>query len=212
MRWILLAIAVCGTGAGALISTRAEVVRPEPGQWTFEARVERLSTTGLPPGASRAQVREALFGETLRAAGPNCLTAEQAARAVDPDHLRIDGFSPEQCRTTISERSGETIRIAGSCTDARGTRRDFTITGMLGARQIDLLTRYRDRSAAHRARINSELRFIGRRTGPCDENALVPRQARQGGPSRALPATAASNGRGSGVEASNMAATEAGAR
>jgi hypothetical protein len=212
MRGILLAIALCGTAAGGLMLAPAQVIRPEPGQWVFEARVERLSTTGLPPGVSRAQLREALFGETLRAARPNCLTAEQAARALDPDHLRIEGFSREQCRTTISERSGETIRIAGSCSDARGNERDFTIAGILGARQIDLLTNYRDRSAAHGARIESELRLSGRRTGPCDENAVVAQPARQGGSSRALPATAVSNGREGGVEAANMAATDAGTR
>ena len=212
MRLILLAIAVCGTAAGALMLAPAQVIRPEPGQWVFEARVERLSPTGLPPGVSRAQLREALFGETLRAAGPACLTADQAARAIDPDQLRIEGYRREQCRTSVSERSGETIRIAGTCRDARGNERDFTITGTLGAQRIDLLTRYQDRSSAHRGRIDSELRFSGRRTGACDGNAVAARQGRGDGAGPARASADRPAHRRTGVEASNMAATDSGGR
>lgn len=207
MRAMLFAIAICGAAAGALISAPAEVVRPEPGLWTFEARVERLSATGLPPGVSQAQLREGLFGKTLGAAGPTCLTADQAARVLDLDTLRVEGFSREQCRTTTSERSGETVRIAGTCRDARGSERDFTVTGTLGAQSIDLLTRYEDR--AHGARVESELRITGRRTGPCDESAVVARQNSQGRSARARASAPMPTGGGAGVEASNMAATDA---
>jgi hypothetical protein len=114
MRAILYAIAIAGTAAGALLSGRAETVRIEPGQWVFEARVGRLSASGLLPGISRAQLREAVFGQTLRAAGPACVTADQAMRFEDPNSFRVEGYGRNHCRTTLWERSGESIRIAGS--------------------------------------------------------------------------------------------------
>jgi hypothetical protein len=211
MREILYAIAIVGVGAGAVLSTRAESVRIEPGQWTFEARVGRMSASGLPPGISQAQLREAVFGNTLRAAGPACLTAAQAARFDDRNSFRVEGYGRNHCRTTVWERSGETIRIAGSCDDRRGGLRDFRITGTAGPRNIDLLIHYVDRTSRHPGRVESELRFTGHRTGPCSGNAFAPRPDLQGGAPRTGPSASMSTGGGTGVEASNMAATDAAA-
>lgn len=211
MRGLLYLIAIAGTAAGAFLSTRAGSVRIEPGQWTFEARVGRLSASGLPPGVSQAQLRDALFGQTLRAAGPACVTAAQAARFEDRNSFRVEGFGRNHCRTTLWERSGETIRIAGSCDDTRGGLRDFTITGTVGPRNIDLLFHYEDRSSRHPGQIESELRFTGHRTGPCSDNAIAARPDLQGDAARMRPSGPVSPGGGTGVEASNMAATDAAA-
>jgi hypothetical protein len=211
MREILYAIVIVGGAAGALLSARAEIVRIEPGQWTFEARVGRLSASGLPPGVSQAQLRDAVFGQTLRAAGPACVTAAQAARFYDRNSFRVEGYGRNHCRTTLWERSGETIRIAGSCDDMRGGLRDFTITGMLGPRNVDLLIHYNDRSSRHPGHVESELRFTGHRTGPCSDNAIAAWPVGQGGPARTGPSASMSTDGGTGVEASNMAATDAAA-
>jgi hypothetical protein len=211
MRAILYAIAIVGAAAGALLSARAEIVRIEPGQWTFEAQAGRLSASGLPPGVSQAQLREAVFGKTLRAVGPACVTAAQAARFDDLNSFAVEDYRREQCRTTLSERSGETIRIAGSCSDARGNQRDFRITGTIGPRNIDLLTHYEDRSSRPPGHIESELRLTGHRTGPCSDNAIAAHPDLQGGAARTRPSAAMSSRGGTGMEASNMAATDAGA-
>jgi hypothetical protein len=211
MREILYAIVIVGAGAGALLSARAERVRIEPGQWTFEARVGRLSASGLPPGVSQAQIREAVFGRMLRAAGPACVTADQALRFEDRNSFRVEGYGRNHCRTTVWERAGDTIRIAGSCNDMRGGLRDFTITGTAGPRDIDLLIHYEDRTSRHPGHVESELRFTGHRTGPCSDNAIAARPDLQGGPASTRPSAAMSTGGGTGVEAANMAATDAAA-
>ncbi len=195
---IIFGVAVSGSAAVAMWpGSPAQLVRPEPGQWEFDPRIERIDATGLPSGTSTEEMGKTLFADQLRIDRQTCLSAEQAASADDPGELRIAGFRKDQCTVSSANRSGGTLDVAGTCRDDRGLERTFSITGKLEPDSIDITMEFDDRVPQAGARIQSVLRLEGRRTGPCEEEQGKPWYGRSHAEAR------------DPSEASNALATEA---
>lgn len=209
MRGLLFVLAISVVAAGAYTLTPRRVIQPQTGLWTFEMRVERVSGTNLPPGITRAQLVEALLPARQRGTQTFCRTTRQAASWSDRDWIGIHGFSRSQCRTTVSERSGETFHAAGTCRDRRGTERDFSIDGTIGEQNVDLRAVYKDRVAGARprgVRVESEIHLIARRVGSCGPGSDVDHEFEN--MRRAMSRHGA---RDTAPEATNLAATPDGA-
>lgn len=204
MRGVLLILAISTVAAGAYTLTPPRVIRPQAGLWTVEMRLERISGTGLPPGMTRAQLAEAMLPNQQPGPQTACRTAQQAASLGDRDSMRIHGFPSSQCRTTLSERSGETIRLAGTCRDRRGGVREFSINGTIGEQSVDLRTVYKDHlegGARPGVRAEAEIHLTGSRVGPCGPDDV----ARDF--DNMQRASVRSRARDTTPEASNLAAT-----
>lgn len=202
MRIALLTLAASAAAGMAFVGTGGGAVTRAPGLWTLDTKVEKLEATGV-PGATSAELEAALFGKLLGAPRETCVSAEDAAKPVSAQDMRMETFGGEACTYTRSDLSGGKVDFAGTCrSPAAGAERDFTLTGTVAPDTMDLLVTFDDRNPSQGASIQSALRITLRRTGECN-----PAESRwNGGVTAASASEAAADVTAAGEEARNALA------
>jgi hypothetical protein len=164
------ALMLAGCGGGT--ETASGPVRHQPGSWSN--KVTLVSVQGI-PGADNPQAKQALQGMfDMASRVGTCITPELAAvdsPAANAERLAAQG---KTCTFDRKIENGTQVDIAGTCTDAAGTKMRVEIAGTNGTTAQTLTATTSPLGADNKPIGSMVIRIESRRTGECKPGDVTP--------------------------------------
>ena len=166
-----IAVAGCGQDKGVTaenesvesvakkVAEAGEQVRPKPGRWRNEMKLEKLEIPGMPPQAKEAMTKQMGMSQTII----SCLTPEQASR---PDASFFQKGA-SGCTYNRFSMAGGKLDADMTCARGQGPQQRMTMTGTYGEEAFDMRMSSQG-SMGQGMTMNMTMSVKAQRVGDCD--------------------------------------------